>query len=48
MSCKITDPDGKLAYFYGLVANVQDQERNNSNFKGLTGVFRVNSATVRA
>jgi len=47
VSVKITDPDGKLAYFYGIVANIQDQERNNSNFKGLTGVFRVNSATVR-
>lgn len=47
LSFKITDPDGKIAYFWGLVASVQDQERNNSNYKGLTGVVRVNSATVR-
>lgn len=47
LSIKITDPDGKIAYFHGLAANVQDQERNNSSYKGLTGVFRVNSATVR-
>lgn len=47
ISFKITDPDGKVIYAHGLVANVQDQERNNSNYKGLTGVFRVNSATVR-
>ena len=47
VSVKITDPDGKIANFFGLVANVRDQERNNSNFKGLSGAFRVNSATIR-
>lgn len=47
VSFRITDPDGKLAYFFGRVANVQDQERNSTNFKALSGVIRVNSATVR-
>lgn len=47
LSFKVTDPDGKIAYFWGIVANVRDQERNNSNYKGLTGVVRVNSATIR-
>lgn len=47
LSFKITDPDGQVSYNWGLVADVQDQERNNSNYKGLTGVARINSATVR-
>ncbi len=47
VSFRITDPNGKIAYFFGRVANVRDQERSNSNFMGLTGVVRVNSATIR-
>ena len=47
LSFKITDPDGKLAYFYGKVANVKDNERAPGSYKGLTGEVRVNSATVR-
>ena len=47
ISFKITDPSGKVTYAHGLVANIQDQPRNNSNFEGMTGVFRVNSATIR-
>lgn len=46
-SVKIVDPDSKIAYNYGLFANVEDMERSNGNYKGLNGVFRVNSATVR-
>ena len=46
-SIKITDPDGKIAYIQGLFANVKDMERSNGNYKGLTGVFRVNSPTIR-
>ncbi len=47
LSFKITDPDGKIAYFYGKVANVKDNERAPGSYKGLTGEVRVNSATVR-
>ena len=47
-STKIVDPDSKIAYNFGLFANVQDMERTNGGYKGLSGVFRVNSATVRA
>lgn len=48
VSFKITDPDGQIAYFYGKVANVRDNERSSSSYKGQTGVVRVNSATIRA
>lgn len=47
LSFRVTDPDGKIAYFYGRVANIRDQARNSTNFKGLTGVVRVNSTTIR-
>ncbi|WYK06455.1 hypothetical protein DWF04_022730 [Cereibacter sphaeroides f. sp. denitrificans] len=47
VSFKITDPDGKIAYFRGKVANVRDQERAAGNYKGYTGEVRVNSATIR-
>ena len=46
VSFRITDPDGKLIYFHGVVANVRDMVRNNSNYKGMTGTIRVNSPTV--
>ncbi|MFC3180453.1 hypothetical protein [Cypionkella sinensis] len=47
LSFKITDPDGKIAYFYGKIANVKDNERAPGSYKGLSGEVRVNSATVR-
>lgn len=47
VSFKITDPDGKIAYLFGKVANVQDQERSSSNYKGYTGEVRVNSPVIR-
>ncbi|MDP2051927.1 MAG: hypothetical protein Q8K33_24205 [Cypionkella sp.] len=47
LSFKITDSDGKIAYFYGKIANVKDNERAPGSYKGLTGEVRVNSATVR-
>lgn len=47
VSFKVTDPDGKIAYVYGKVANVRDQERTSSNYKGFTGEVRVNSPTIR-
>ena len=47
LSFKITDVDGKIAYFYGKIANVKDNERAPGSYKGLSGEIRVNSATVR-
>ncbi|MDO9099518.1 MAG: hypothetical protein Q7V53_02070 [Caldisericota bacterium] len=47
LSFKITDPDGKIAHFYGKIANVKDNERAPGSYKGLSGEIRVNSATVR-
>ena len=47
VSFKITDPDGAIAYFFGKVANVRDNERSSTNYKGMSGVVRVNSATIR-
>lgn len=47
VSFKITDPDGAISYFHSVIANVRDQARNQSNYKGMTGVMRVNSATIR-
>lgn len=47
VSVKITDPDGQIAYFYGVVANMKDRQRTASTMKGVAGEIRVNSATVR-
>lgn len=47
VSVKITDPDGQIAYFHGKVASLRDRARNASTMKGMSGEFRVNSATVR-
>ncbi len=47
LSFKITDPDTKVAYHAGIVANVQDMERSNGAYKGITGVTRINTATIR-
>lgn len=46
-SVKITDPDGKIEYFYGLIANYQSMDRNTQNYKGYNFVIRVNSIVVR-
>ncbi len=47
VSFRIVDPDGRISYFYGKVANVRDTERTSSNYKGFTGEVRVNSPTIR-
>lgn len=47
VSVRITDPDGQIAYYHGKVASLRDRARNASTMKGMTGEFRVNSATVR-
>ncbi|MCZ0963889.1 hypothetical protein [Paracoccus benzoatiresistens] len=47
VSVRITDPDGRITYFHGKVANLRDRSRTASTMKGQTGEFRVNSATVR-
>ena len=47
VSVRVTDPDGTVQYISGVVANVADSERADGNFKGQSGVFRVNTAVVR-
>lgn len=47
VSVRITDPDGQIVYYHGKVASLRDRARNASTMKGMTGEFRVNSATVR-
>lgn len=46
ISCKITDPDGKIEYFHGRVANIKRTERTSSAYKGEAGEIRVNSNTI--
>ena len=43
---KITDPDGKIEYSVGRLANVRQMARVAGSYKGMTGVYRVNSAVV--
>lgn len=45
-SVRITDPDGKIEYMTGVLANVRQMERAAGQYKGFTGEFRVNSAVV--
>jgi hypothetical protein len=47
VSVRVTDPDGRIAYFSGVVANVRDVARNNTAYKGQTAVFRVRTPFVR-
>lgn len=46
VSIRLTDPDGKIYYSTGLLANVRGMERTATAYKGYTGEFRVNSVTV--
>lgn len=46
VSVKITDPDGKIEYFYGRLANVKRTERTSSAYKGEKGQIRVNSDVI--
>lgn len=48
VSCRITDQDGQVSYYSGVVANVRDAQRVENAYKGQSGVFRVNTPTVRA
>lgn len=43
---KVTDDDGDIVYFQGLVANWQETERNNTTEKGATFIVRVNTGYV--
>ncbi|MBK9073327.1 MAG: hypothetical protein IPL79_20355 [Myxococcales bacterium] len=43
---EMTDADGKIVYFQGLVANWQETERSTSVEKGATWIIRVNSGFV--
>jgi hypothetical protein len=47
ISYRVTDPDGKIEYSTGIVANVRSRERTASTAKGLTGEARINTALVR-
>ncbi len=43
---KITDPDGKVEYSVGRIANLRQMARTAGTIKGMEGQFRVNSAVV--
>ena len=43
---RITDPDSKIEYSVGRMANVRQRARTSGAVKGFTGEFRVNSAVV--
>lgn len=45
---EVTDADGALVYFQGIIANWQETERNNTTEKGATFVIRVNTGYVYA
>lgn len=46
-SFRVTDSDGEDVYFQGLVANMRDNERTASNYKGKSGVLRGQSGITR-
>jgi len=48
VSARVTDPNGVVSYVSGVIASVVDAERVDGNYNGQSGVFRVNTATVRA
>lgn len=47
VSVRITDPDGKISYASGVIANLVDMARTAEAYKGQSGVMRVNTAVVR-
>ena len=47
VSVRVTDPDGQVSYAAGVVSGVRDAERADGNYKGQSGVLRINTATVR-
>lgn len=46
VSVRITDPDGRVEYSTGIIANVRQMERAAGSYKGFTFQYRVNSVTV--
>lgn len=46
VSLRVTDPDGEVRYFFGRIADIMDNERTNSNYKGQKGQLRVNSNVI--
>lgn len=46
VSVRITDPDGKIEYSTGVLANIKQMNREAGQYKGFSGEFRVNSVTV--
>ena len=47
ISCKLTDANGDVSYFYGVVANLKRPERAASGKIIESGVIRINSATIQ-
>lgn len=47
-SFRVTDPDGRISYFSGVVANVRDLPRDTNTYKGQTATIRVRTARVHA
>lgn len=45
---ELTDPDGEVVYLQGLVANWQDNARNNTTEKGASFIIRQSVQEVRA
>lgn len=46
-SFRVVDLDGQHLYFHGILANLQDNPRNTTNFKGETFTIRGNSPVLR-
>lgn len=47
VSFRVTDPDGRIEYFFGRVANVRDKKRTNNDWKGMSAQIRINSPVIR-
>lgn len=45
-SIRLTEPDGKLEYAFGLISNIKALPRDSKSWKGFEGEFRVNSIVV--
>lgn len=47
VSIRVTEGDGHFAYFSGVVANIDANQRNRTTAKGFKGEFRINSGVYR-
>lgn len=46
-SIRVTDSDGKIEYSFGLVQNIQPNDRDATTWKGFKGEYRANSSLIR-